>query len=223
MTALMTRHIRSIEPKGIMISIGGEIGHIGGKNSTIADFDAFMENYLKLIFVKGISKVSVQTGTNHGGTPLADGRIAQVNLDFSVLKSISEKAQEKYQIGGAVQHGASTLPVELMGEFPKNNTLEIHLATGWQNIFYNFMPEKLKLEIYQWIKLNLKEEWKTDWTEEQFIYKTRKKALGIFKEKIWKMTDAEKLPIKENLKKQFNDIFEKLNLFDTQKIISSYL
>ena len=42
-TAEMTRYIRSIEPEGVTISIGGEIGEVGGRNSTVADLRAFMD------------------------------------------------------------------------------------------------------------------------------------------------------------------------------------
>jgi fructose/tagatose bisphosphate aldolase len=224
MTALMTKYIRSLEPKSVTVSVGGEIGHIGGKNSNAEEFRVFMNNYLKKINkLKGITKVSVQTGTSHGGIPMADGTIAKVKLDFSVLKSISKVAREKYKIGGAVQHGASTLPNELFNHFPKNNALEIHLATGFQNIVYEHMPEKLKKEIYQWLKNNLMEEWKEGWSEDQFIYKTRKKALGPFKKKLWTMTDKDKKPIFQALKKQFAFLMRKLNVVDKRKIVDRYV
>lgn len=223
MTALLTKYIRSIEPKNITISIGGEIGHIGGKNSTTGDFEAFMKNYLKKIKTTGISKVSVQTGTSHGGIPLPDGTIAKVSIDFNVLKSISAVARNRYQIGGAVQHGASTLPNELFDQFPKNNALEIHLATGFQNIVYDNMPLKLKKEIYQWVKDNCKDEWKEGQTEDQFVYKTRKKALGPFKKKIWEMPDKEKKPVLKKLESQFLLLFKKLNVFGTKKFVDKYI
>ena len=179
MTALLTEYIRSIQPKDVMISIGGEIGHIGGVNSNVADFETFMDNYLKLIKGKnlvGVSKVSVQTGTSHGGIPLPDGTIAEVKLDFNVLKSITESARSKYKIGGSVQHGASTLPNSLFHNFPTYNALEIHLATGFQNIVYDHMDPKLKQEIYEWLKINCKDEMKEGQTDDQNLYKTRKKA-----------------------------------------------
>lgn len=226
MTAEMTEYIRSIQPKNINISIGGEIGHIGGKNSTPQEFEVFMEGYLKEIKkdkLVGISKVSVQTGTSHGGIPLADGTIAKVNLDFNVLKNISAIARKKYQIGGSVQHGASTLPNELFNHFPKNNTLEIHLATGFQNIVYDHLPKMLKNEIYQWLKENCKDEWKEGQTEEQFIYKTRKKAFGPFKQKLWQMIAKEKKSILLALKKQFEFLMKKLNTFNTKKLVSKYV
>jgi len=226
MTALMTEYIREIEPKNVIVSIGGEIGHIGGKNSTVAEFEAFMKGYLKEIQNKkipGISKVSVQTGTTHGGIPLPDGTIASVKLDFNVLKDIGKVAREKYNLGGPVQHGASTLPIELFDQFPKVGTLEIHLATGVQNIVYDYMPKKLKDEIGNWIKINLKDEWKEGMTEEQFIYKTRKKALGPFKKQIWSLSEKERKQILTILEKEFSLIFEKLNIINKKGVVEQYL
>ncbi len=229
MTALLTEYIRKIQPPGVNISVGGEIGHIGGKNSTVQEFEAFMTGYLKEItnyklqITKGISKVSVQTGTSHGGIPLPDGTIAQVNLDFNVLKNVGLMARKKYQIGGTVQHGASTLPENLFNEFPKNETVEVHLATGFQNTVFDNLPQDLKQKIYDWVKINCSEEKKPDQTEEQFIYKTRKKAFGVFKKELWQMSKEQKKPIIIALENQIVLLFKKLNIFNTQEIISSYL
>ena len=66
--------------------------------------------------------------------------------------------------------------------------------------------------MYVWIKNNLQKERKTEWSEEQFIYKMRKKALGPFKKKLWEMRENEKKPILENLEKQFRLLFEKLKI-----------
>ncbi|PIQ72619.1 aldolase [Candidatus Roizmanbacteria bacterium CG11_big_fil_rev_8_21_14_0_20_35_14] len=226
MTALITKYIRSIEPKKITISVGGEIGHIGGKNSTPEEFKAFMNGYLPLIKkskLTGISKVSVQTGTSHGGIPLPDGTIAKVSIDFNVLKDISTVARSKYKIGGSVQHGASTLPNDLFNHFPKINALEIHLATGFQNIVYDNLPTGLKKETYQWVKDNCRDEWKEGQTEKQFVYKTRKKALGPFKEKLWNMNVKEKKPILKKLEVQFLLLLKKLNVFNTKKFVDKYI
>lgn len=222
-TAEITTFIRSLQPEETMISIGGEIGHIGGKNSTTADFEAFMDGYQNLIKENGISKVSVQTGSSHGGMPLPDGSIADVKLDFDVLRNISEIARDKYHIGGAVQHGASTLPQDLFDRFPEAKTLEIHLATGFQNIVYETLPDSLRDEMYTWLKNEKREEWEEGWTEEQFIYKTRKKAIGPFKEKLWELSDKEKLPIRDTLKKQFSFLFEKLKVYNTREVMGKYI
>jgi len=232
-TASMTEYIRSIEPKNITVSVGGEIGHIGGKNSTPEEFEAFMEGFLKKIRnpksvignkkLVGISKVSVQTGTSHGGIPLPDGTVAKVSLDFNVLKSIGQLAVNKYHIGGPVQHGASTLPNELFDRFPQIKTLEIHLATGFQNIVYDNLPASLRRQIYLWIQKNCKKERKPDQSEEQFIYKNRKKAFGPFKEKLWHMTKKEKEIVLKKLSEQFEYLFSRLNVFDTRPIVEKYI
>ncbi len=226
-TAKMTAFIRGLEPKGITISVGGEIGHIGGKNSTVEEFEAFMEGYLKTLKkfgeMPGISKISVQTGTAHGGIPLPDGTIAKVKLDFEVLRSISEVARKKYGMSGAVQHGASTLPDELFDKFPEVGTSEIHLATGFQNIIYDHLPEDIREEIYNYIKENFKSEWKEDMTEQQFIYKTRKKAFGPFKKTFWDLPEEVKSEILDNLYKKFHLLFEKLNVFDTKRYVDKYI
>lgn len=222
-TAQLTRFIRSLQPKGTTISIGGEIGHIGGKNSTVSDFDAFMKGYLSLIKQNSISKVSVQTGTSHGGIPLADGKIADIKLDFNVLKDIGKQAREKYHIGGPVQHGASTLPNDLFDKFVEAKTLEIHLATGFQNIVYDNMPKELKKEMYEWVDKNLQDEKEEGWTHDQFLYKTRKKALGPFKKNLWELSEEEKKPILEGLERQFNHLFNELNVYNTQEVVSAYV
>ncbi len=80
LAAKLTSYIRENQPNGIMVSVGGEIGEVGGKNSTEEELRVYMDNYLKAIKdKKGISKISVQTGTTHGGVPLPDGSIAKVN------------------------------------------------------------------------------------------------------------------------------------------------
>lgn len=226
-TAKMTAFIREIEPEGVTISVGGEIGHIGGKNSTPEEFEAFMEGYLeelkKLGDFAGISKISVQTGTEHGGVPLPDGSIAKVKLDFSVLEKIGEVARKKYSMAGAVQHGASTLPDELFHKFPEVKTVEIHLATGFQNIIYDHLPEDFKQEIYSWLKTELKNEWKEGWTEEQFIYKTRKKAFGKFKKEFWDLPADVKEKIMESLQKKFRFLFEQLGVYGTKEVVEKYV
>lgn len=222
-TAQLTQYIRKLQPKNISISIGGEIGHIGGKNSTVADFEAFMKGYSALIKKDGLSKVSVQTGTSHGGIPLADGTMAKIKLDFSVLRDIGNIARKKYGLGGTVQHGASTLPNELFDKFEEFGALEIHLATGFQNIVYANLPKVLGKEIETWLHDYCSKEWEQGSSEEQFIYKTRKKALGPFKEKLWRLTDKAKQPIQSALKSQFALLFDKLKVKNTKEIVNKYV
>lgn len=222
-TAELTQYIHQQQPRGMAISIGGEIGHIGGKNSTVLDFEAFMKGYTALVKDSGISKISVQTGTTHGGVPLPGGSLAVITPDFSVLHDIGFVARKKYGLGGAVQHGASTLPIEQFPKFVEAQTLEIHLATGFQNIVFDSIPQELRNEMYDWLEKNCKEDWQEGWSKEQFIYKMRKKALGPFKEKLWKLSNEQKSPILQKLTEQLTVIFENLGLFNTKNVIAKYV
>jgi hypothetical protein len=146
-----------------------------------------------------------------------------VNLDFSVLQTISEAGHKEYKMGGAVQHGASTLPEGLFNKFPEVRTLEIHLATGFQNIVYDHLPQAVKEKMYDWLKANCTKERKEGQTDEQFLYTTRKKATGPFKRDLWKLSNEEKKPIREALSKQFLSLFTKLNVLHTDSVIKPYL
>lgn len=226
-TAEMTQFIREIEPKGVTVSIGGEIGEIGKGNSTTEDLEAYMDGYRRRLDkgVKGISKISVQTGTSHGGVVLPDGSIAQVSIDFNTLRELSEVARKKYGMGGAVQHGASTLPDEAFDMFPQVNAVEVHLATGFQNMIYdspNFPPELLGT-IYKHIDTKYKDEKKSGETEEQFIYKTRKKAFGDFKKELWHLPEASHRKIMKELEDRFSLIFRKLNVINTIDLVNKYV
>jgi fructose/tagatose bisphosphate aldolase len=224
--ALLTAHVRAHEPPGITVSVGGEIGEVGGKNSTVEELEAFMDGYGKTLRskgdrFKGISKISVQTGTSHGGVPLPDGTIATVKLDFDILEKLSRVAREKYRLAGAVQHGASTLPEEAFHHFPRTETCEIHLATGFQNIIYDSpsFPEELRRQVYNHLKDTCANERKQGETDEQFIYKTRKKGFGPFKKEMWSLPSELRGAIGNELEAKFRFLFEKLNVRGTKSLV----
>jgi fructose/tagatose bisphosphate aldolase len=230
LAAELTTMIRDLEPEGVTISVGGEIGEVGGKNSTVEELQAFMNGYLEELkkrgdAFKGISKISVQTGTTHGGIPLADGTVAKVKIDFDVLQKLSETSRLQYGLSGAVQHGASTLPDEAFDRFPATGTAEIHLATGFQNIIYDskVFPAELRAKIYDHLKTDMKSEWKEKDTEEQFIYKTRKKAFGPFKLELWHLPADIRNGICAELERQFAFLFDKLKVNGTKALLDKYI
>lgn len=224
--AKLTNFIRQNQPRGIEISVGGEIGEVGHQNSTPEDLRAFMEGYNQKLRKGrvGISKISIQTGTSHGGVVLPDGTIAKVKLDFDTLKNLSKMAREEYNMAGAVQHGASTLPSEAFGKFPEVGTAEVHLATEFQNMVYDspHFPKDLKDRMYDWIRKNLVSERKSDQTEEQFIYSARKKALGAFKKDIVSLPVATRDSIAKEVEAKFEFLFEKLNVKNTRDLVNKY-
>jgi hypothetical protein len=206
--------------------VGGEIGEIGEKNSDETELRAFMDGYNRSLpqGMVGLSKISIQTGTSHGGVPLPDGTLAQVKIDFSVIKALSKVAREAYGMGGAVQHGASTLPDEAFHQFVQNEASEVHLATGFQNIVYDHeaFPADLRQRMYDHIKTAHANEHKEGQTEEQFIYKTRKKGLGPFKSELWGLPEEVRGAIRVSLEEKFGFLFDQLNAGDTAELARRY-
>ena len=225
--AKLTQFIRRIEPKGVTVSVGGEIGEVGHQNSTAEDLRAFMEGYKERLRkgLIGISKISVQTGTSHGGVVKGDGSIAEVKLDFTTLNTLSGIARKEFGLGGAVQHGASTLPEEMFHKFPENNTLEVHLATGFQNMMFDskYFPEDLKKRIYDWLKVNAATERKEGETDEQFFYKARKKALGPFKKDIMNLSQDVRDKIALEIEVKFDFLFKQLGAINNRSLVDKYV
>ncbi|MHB8961077.1 MAG: class II fructose-bisphosphate aldolase [Candidatus Limnocylindrales bacterium] len=225
--AELTALIRSLETDGVTVSVGGEIGEVGKANSTVDELKAYLDGYNAVLArlapgAKGVSKVSVQTGTSHGGIPLPGGGVAEVKLDFEVLRALGEVARS-YGLAGAVQHGASTLPDELFHRFPTVETAEIHLATGFQNALYDHpaFPKALMDEIYAWCRVNAADERKEGQTEEQFHYTTRKKAIGPFKRQIWDLETKDEILASQGAKMAF--LFDQLKVPGTADLVAKYV
>jgi fructose/tagatose bisphosphate aldolase len=219
--------IRDLEPDGVTISIGGEIGEVGKKNSTVEELRAYMDGFNRVFAekvgsgVRGLSKISVNTGSTHGGVVLPDGTIADVKIDFDTLRELSDEARH-YGLGGAVQHGASTLPAEAFDKFPQTGTIEVHLATEFQNIAMDHpaFPAELRERIRQFCFRELLDERGADDTDEQFVYKTRKKAWGPFKQQVWEMESSR---ISGALQEKFEFLYDKLGVTDTRHLVEQHI
>lgn len=222
--AAITAYIRSQEPKGVTISIGGEIGEVGTENSTVPELRAFMDGFNRTLAkvapgAVGLSKISVQSGTSHGGVVLPDGSIAEVSLDLKTLEDLSKVARDEYGMSGAVQHGASTLPDGAFNHFPRTETAEIHLATNFQNMLYDHLPAGLKEEIYGWLRTNAAEERKPSDSDEQFYYKSRKRALGPFKRELWELDADTKAKLAAAYDAKFAFLFTQLGIGGTKAAV----
>jgi len=225
--AKLTQFIRRMQPRGVTVSVGGEIGEVGHQNSTPEELHAFMAGYNERMRqgLTGISKISVQTGTSHGGVVLPDGSIAQVKLDFNTLRTLSEIARKEYGLAGAVQHGASTLPAEAFHKFPECETAEVHLATEFQNMMYEskHFPTELKAKMYEWLRTNAAHEAEAGMTEEQYLYKTRKKALGPFKKEIMGLPGDVRNAIAAEIEVKFDFLFKQLNAVNNKDLVNKYV
>jgi fructose/tagatose bisphosphate aldolase len=225
-TAELAALCREIEPKGVTISIGGEIGEVGTKNSTVEEALAFLEGFRAEFGRRaggkpGLSKMSIQSGTSHGGVVLPDGSIAKVAIDFDALRNISEAIRAKHGLSGAVQHGASTLPEECFDLFRKNTTTEVHLATEFQNLMYDHeaFPKDLREKIYAHLRSAHADERKPSDTEEQFLYKTRKKGWGPFKREVWSLSETVRTAIRVRLEEKLARLYQKLGVFGSRKAV----
>ena len=226
--AEITAFIRDLEPDEVTVSVGAEIGEVGQKNSTVEELHAFMAGYRRSLAGlgdhAGISKISVQTGTTHGGVVLPDGSIAEVKLDLQALEALSKAARE-YGLAGAVQHGASTLPPNAFGNFPRIETAEIHLATNFQNIVFDhpLMPADLRSRIVAWLESNAQGERKAGDTVEQFFYRARKRAIGPFKRELWDLPESVRTAMAADLEKTFDFLFEQLRVTGTDDLVRRFI
>ncbi len=224
--AELTALIRSLETD-VAVSIGGEIGEVGKQNSTADELRAYLDGYTRELArrapgARGLAKVSVQTGTSHGGVPLPGGGVAEVRLDFEVLRELGEIARS-YGLAGAVQHGASTLPDELFHRFPAVETAEIHLATGFQNTLYDHpaFPKALLDEIHSWVETNAADERKPDQTDQQFVYSSRKKAIGPFKRQLWDLETKDEILAAQASKIAF--LFTELRVNGSMEMVARHV
>jgi hypothetical protein len=120
-----------------------------------------------------------------------------------------------------VQHGASTLPSNAFGNFPRIETAEIHLATNFQNIIFDHarLPDGLRAQIKAWLAENAQSERKAGDSEEQFYYKARKKAIGPFKRELWSLPDDVRAAIAADLESTFAFLFAQLNVNGTAELV----
>jgi len=256
-TALLTAHVRELEREAgldklnITINLGGEIGEIGkgiqGRNSTVEDLRAFMKGYLEELDrlskekgyqLGGITKIAVQSGTQHGGIRDEKGNLIKgVKVSFNTLAELGKVAREEYSLAGVVQHGASTLDPrcfvlfaghpspkgfeiseELLTEenakiLSENPAAEVHLATAYQDTILDHpsFPKDLAEKIKKWVIENFPPKEGED-IEKAYI-NNRKNAWGNFKFDLWSLPSEIQDAIRKTLVQQFSeDVFENLGV-----------
>lgn len=227
LTAHFTQFVRGIEPAGISISLGAEIGEVGHENTTPEELRAFMRVYLSEMGKRGaalpiVSKISINSGTYHGGKVLPDGTLAPVTVDYELLKTISTICRKDYNMAGAVQHGASTLPGEQLARLPVAEAVEVHLALGFNNLIFDHpaLPPALKQQIRDYTFANHLAEKAPGETDAQFLYNTRKKAWKVMKQPFWEMPKQAETEIMASLQEMFRNMFTWMNVGGTSKLVA---
>ena len=102
-------------------------------------------------------------------------------------------------------------------------TAEIHLATGFQNAVYDnpAFPAELRAEIEDWCRANAADERKEGQTESQFLYTTRKKAIGPFKWQTWNLATKGDILATQAVKLAF--LFDQLKVTGTADLLAGYI
>jgi len=256
-TALLTAYVRDLERElgldklGIVINLGGEIGEIGkgikGRNSIVEDLRAFMGGYQKELAIlskekgyqlESITKIAVQSGTQHGGIRDEKGNvIKKIKVSFNTLAELGKISREEYGLAGVVQHGASTLdpccfvlftgqPSPKGFEFSEelltaenakllleNPVAEVHLATAYQDTIFDhpLFPKELAERIKKWVLENYPPKEGED--QEKAYISNRKNAWGQFKFELWSLPSVIQDGLRKTLVKQFSeDVFKNLGV-----------
>ena len=115
------------------------------------------------------------------------------------------------------------MPEELFHRFPAVETAEIHLATGFQNALYEHpaFPAELHREIEAWVFENAADERKADQTDQQFVYTTRKKAIGPFKRQLWDLATKDEILAAQRRKIGF--LFTELGVNGSREMVDGYV
>ena len=74
-----------------------------------------------------------------------------------------------------------------------------------------------------WCVANCADERKDGETDEQFLYKTRKKAIGPFKRQLWTLPDEAAEEIGANLRAKFGQLFDALQIRGTRSLVDRYV
>ena len=218
-TSELINSARMHEKPEYPLTIGGEVGHIGEQNTTREEVEVFLSEVKKRLEKDGMQKLSIQTGTTHGGVVSKEGKVQEMGVDFALLSDIASFVPS-YELLGVVQHGASTLPLTLFSSFPASHTLEIHLSTQMQNILFETLPQEIKETLENWT-LEKHPHTDMDLSKEQHLYKTRKFSLGEHKQLLWEMSSEEKEAFLTSASAYFSSLFESLQIHNTKEITDS--
>jgi fructose/tagatose bisphosphate aldolase len=224
LTAAMTLFIRQHEPEGADVVVGGEVGVIGGQNTTPQDVQAFMEAYQKALprGMTGLGKLSVQTGTRHGGVVRADGSTGTMPLDVALVRELSDTVRQQYGLPGVVQHGASTLSPEQFSQLPRAGAIEVHLATAIQNMVFDHpaLPAALREEMIDvlvgeevgYAEKGAEDEDAEALSRAQRFYHNRWRAWGRFKPELWTLPQEVRDEIAGTCEAWFEELFQALQI-----------
>ena len=230
-TGKLIKSIRDMQPRDVHIALGGEVGEIGGRNTSVDDLVAFhaeLQNQLPET-TPDLDKISAQTGTTHSGIVLPDGTTGRMSVDFDLISALSRQARQ-FGWSGMVQHGASTLRFEDLAHLPQAGVIEVHLATQIQNILFDHpafpleLRDQMKRELVtaarsaEGDQLDKSE----DLSEAQRFYQARWAAWGIYKTELWQLPPEVIAQVSDSLSNWVTAIFQALQVNNRSQVLSDY-
>ncbi len=230
-TAFIVSELRKVQPEGISLVLGGEVGEIGGRDTSVEDFVVYKKllDTNLAVEIPGLDKISAQTGTTHGGVVMKDGSTGKMNVNFDLITKLSQQARS-YHWSGIVQHGASTLTMEDLEKLPQAGVIEVHLATQIQNIVFDHpaFPSELREQMQNRLVVSSQgaEGEQIDRSESmslaQQFYKARWTAWGTFKQELWALPISVMEPIEISFGEWVEDIIKVLRIDQKDWIIKQY-
>ncbi len=230
-TARVITALRAQQPEGIELVLGGEVGEIGGQNTSLADFHAFQQLLSASIppGVDSLDKISAQTGTTHSGIVLKDGSLGHMEVDFKLVEALSGSAR-RLGWNGLVQHGASTLTMADLEKLPDAGVIEVHLATQIQNIIFDHpaFPHQLRKSMQDRLLVSARGAegeiigGADALTPAQQFYKARWTAWGAFKLDLWALTPSVLAPIEASLASWVAEVCTALKIKDREDLFHKY-
>jgi fructose/tagatose bisphosphate aldolase len=214
--------------------IGGEVGEIGGANTTPDELRAFLRLVAEALpaGVRGLDKVSVQTGTRHGGVVERDGSVGRMPIDLDLASTLSQVARSEFGLPGVVQHGASTLSMDQLGRLPDAGVMEVHLATGIQNLVFDHtalpaaLTERMARELNEESLSHAesgKYETPADLSERQRFVMSRWKAWGRYKRELWMLEPRAQAAIFEAMEAWATELLTVLRLAGKRTAVNALL
>lgn len=175
----VTAELAKLIPEGAGLEVEvGEIGKVDpetGQQALTTVIEAV--TFIKALHKRGIypDMLAIHNGTAHGNAFDPDGNpIPQLGIDLQRTREIAE-AIAPFGVG-ITQHGTTGTSMENLRLFGRSGIVKANVATNWQNIMWEHLPEEMKEKIIAWQWENLGEMRRKYSSDAEFLDKTRKYA-----------------------------------------------
>ena len=194
--------IREVQPADMPVSIGGEIGEVGKQNSTEEELRTYLDGYRatldRLAGPSTLGPLQGQRPDRHEPRWRAAARAAASPRSRSTSARSSGcrwwRASTAWPAPSSTVHRRCRTSSSIAS--PRSRRPRSTSPPASRTLLYEHpaFPADLQREIDEWCVANLADERKPGESDDVFIYKTRKKALGPFKRQLWELVDQGRDP-----------------------------